>query len=130
MSIRQRWLLHLLALVAIAASVQLAHADTRDVRLIVIEAAERHGASAPELLRVVNCESRFRPDAVGDYGTSFGLAQLNSRPTGLLWHFYAVEYTNPFDVHQAADYLARAFAGEWAEQGIGRWRWTCWRRDV
>jgi hypothetical protein len=67
--------------------------------------------------------------ARGDYGQSLGLAQLNTRATGLYWHFRAQGYTDADDPEQAIDYLARVFGGEFAcGERITPHRWTMWRR--
>jgi hypothetical protein len=48
---------------------------------MVCDAAERAGISPSLAVALVAVESRFRPDALGDDGTSWGLFQLCSR-----WH--------------------------------------------
>ena len=89
------------------------------VPALIRDAALRHGVDAQDLLRVLACESGLNPHAVGDHGTSLGLAQLNTR--GLLPTFYQLGYTDPFDPAQAADFTAWAF-----RQGLRR-HWTCAR---
>lgn len=93
---------------------------------LIHERAVARGANPWQLARVAWCESKNDPGALGDHGHSFGLMQLNDYHTGLLWHFYAVGYTNPWSAWQAADYGARVFAYEWADEGVGPWRWSCW----
>lgn len=120
-----------LALVAAAAvylASAIAHAqEWPDPVGIVHAAAQNHDTPAAPLLVIVACESRFSPSARGDRGHSHGLVQLNDLPTGLIWHFYAVGYDDPYHPEQAADYLARVAAGEWARQGIVLGRWSCAR---
>jgi hypothetical protein len=96
-----------------------------DVEIALQEAAATYGVSEATLTRVVRCEAQMQPYAVGDNGHSFGIAQLNDRPTGLLWHFYAIHYTDPFNPYEAASYMGRVWSGEFARQGIGPWRWSC-----
>jgi len=101
---------------------------SRGPRAVIEEAAERNGVPAGPLIALAVCESRLDPGARGDYGRSHGLYQLNDlRGTGLLWHFYAVGYTDAYDADQAADYVARVYAGEWARDGVTLRRWSCWR---
>ncbi len=98
-----------------------------DTFAAIAQAAEAHQVSEAWLTRVVGCETGhlFNPDALGDGGSSHGVAQLNDWPTGLLGHFMAQGYTDPYDPYQATDYMARAFAGDWEGEGIGWWRWSC-----
>lgn len=60
--------------------------------------------------------------------TSRGPFQINDLPTGLFWHFLRVGYDDPTDPEQAADYVARVSAGEWASEGVTLARWSCYRR--
>lgn len=99
--------------------------DADTVRALIADRAAAHGASEALMLRVANCESRFDAGATGDHGSSHGLFQLNDWPTGLIWHFYGLGYTDAYDAWQASDYVARVFAGEFAAYGVTRWRWSC-----
>lgn len=99
--------------------------------LEVIDAvADYTGVSATHMRRVAWCESRYRPSAVGDYGRSFSLFQLNNLPTGLLHHFYYVGYTDVFNPWQSAEYYARTLRGDfnYMDAVYGRvtvGRWSC-----
>jgi hypothetical protein len=79
----------------------------------------------PRLLRVARCESSMGYFWVGDGGRSHGPWMLNDLPTGLVWHFYAVGYTNPYSWWQSTDYVVRVASGEWAEGGVTLARWSC-----
>jgi hypothetical protein len=85
-----------------------------DVRGLLRDAAAEYGTSADRLIRVVSCETgaTFAASAVGDHGTSHGLAQLHSG--GLLdsgpSSFYGRGFTNPYDAVQATRYIAWAFS--------------------
>ena len=115
-------------LLADVASAQERHApSTRGVRDVIAERAEFHGVSAWALDALARCESRYDAEAVGDHGTSLGLMQLNTLPTGLYWHFLAVGYDDWRSAIQQADYVARVLAGEWARDGVTARRWSCWR---
>lgn len=88
------------------------------------------GVSQEHMRRVAWCESRYRPSAVGDYGRSSGLFQLNNLPTGLLHHFHYVGYTDVFNPWQSADYYARVLRGDfdYMDAVYGRVtvaRWSC-----
>lgn len=100
---------------------------TRGVRDVIADRAEAHGVSVWALTALAECESQFNPEAVGDTGTSLGLLQLNTLPTGLYWHFLAVGYDDWRSATQQADYVARVLAGEWARDGVTARRWSCWR---
>lgn len=51
--------------------------DTSDVRGILEEAARKYNVPLGVLLATVERESGFRPEAVGDHGSSIGLGQIN-----------------------------------------------------
>lgn len=101
--------------------------STRGVRSIIADRAEAHGVSPAALLALANCEtgSTFDPRSVGDHGTSLGLFQLNTLPTGLYWHFLSVGYLDWTSAWEQADYVANVAAG--AFPGIYLSRWSCWR---
>lgn len=90
-----------------------------EVQALVTEAATRHGIAPEWPLRIVRCETggTWNPNAVGDGGESWGIAQLHRR--GLRPLFYQRGYTDPFDAAEAADFLAWALS-----QGLAR-HWTC-----
>lgn len=100
----------------------------------IYSAAERHGVSASQMIRVANCESKMGDYDFGDNRHSHGPFMLNDRPTGLLHHFHWVGYDNPYSYRQSADYFARVLAGEFSSDraniyrfGIVRVnRWSCW----
>jgi hypothetical protein len=98
-----------------------------DVQVVIREAAATYGVPAAPLVALGRCESRLDPGAVGDSGRSHGLFQLNDLPTGLLWHFLRVGYSDAYDVVQAATYVARVASGEWARDGVTLRRWSCYR---
>lgn len=94
---------------------------------LLTERAATHGVSASRLIAIVRCESTFNPNAVGDHGSSHGLVQLNDRATGLLSHFRAQGYSDPYSAWESSDYLARVMAGHWASEGVTVRRWSCAR---
>jgi soluble lytic murein transglycosylase-like protein len=67
---------------------------------------------------VIACESGFKPHAVGDGGTSFGLAQIHLPAHA---HVSKEEATDP-------DFALRFMAQAWAA-GYHEW-WTCYRMLV
>jgi soluble lytic murein transglycosylase-like protein len=125
------WLAVLLSsLVLLLAECAVARADGyEDPVGAIYAAAQNNGVDPAPLISLAWCESRFRPAARGDEGHSHGLMQLSDRDTGLLAHFKAVKYSDPYDPEQAADYTARTLAGDFAGQGITMARWSCWRRS-
>jgi hypothetical protein len=82
------------------------------------------GVSAARLLRVANCETggTLDPYAVGDRGTSYGLAQIH---VGGLWAHFHQLYSDPYSPYEALMYMARAFAGEFLGLGISSRAWSC-----
>jgi hypothetical protein len=101
-----------------------AHAYTPDDTLAAIDdVSARLGVSHARLSSMVSCETggTFEPSIVGDHGTSFGPVQLHKG--GLLEHFHAQGYIDPFDPWEAVEYLGRVLAGEWP--GISGRAWTC-----
>jgi hypothetical protein len=115
-----------LALLGCATPVSAFTAD--DTRAAIDQSSVAVGVSHARLDQIVRCETRgdeYDPDAIGDHGTSFGAVQLHRG--GLLGHFYAEGYDDPFNPYQGVEYLARAMSGEWAYLGIGSRSWSCGR---
>lgn len=77
--------------------------------------AEKYDVSEKTMHRVIQCESRYNPKAVGDYGHSFGLVQIHlpSHPD--------ISKAQAFDPEFATDYLAKSLS-----RGQGK-MWTCFR---
>lgn len=78
-------------------------------------------AQQDQAIRVANCESTLRPDAVSSGGGNWGLFQINTihrgrvEAMGYQWDQMLLAYEN-----------SRVAADIWAEQG---WRpWSCARR--
>lgn len=101
---------------------------TDEVTAIIEQTAAQYGANATQMLRLADCESNRRPWATGDRGTSHGLYQISALPTGLMWHFVSLGYSNPYDAHESASYVARVAVGEFANLGITLRRWSCYGR--
>lgn len=82
-----------------------------------IAAAERKYGLEPNILaRTLWCESSYRPDAIGDGGTSYGIAQI---------HLPAHPQVTPeeaLDPEWAVEWAAQAFANGQARM------WTCFRQ--
>jgi hypothetical protein len=117
-------------LTVIVLTVHVADAQSaEEVQQALRDAAATYGTAAGPLLRIVACETggRWNADALGDRGHSHGIAQLNDAATGLLAHFHAQGYSSPYNVAEAADYLARVAVGTWARDGITLRRWSCYR---
>lgn len=77
--------------------------------------AKQYNVNAELMSAVVKCESTFNPDAIGDYGNSFGLVQIHlpSHPT--------ITKEQAYDPDFALDFLAKNLA-----KGKGN-MWTCYR---
>jgi len=93
------------------------HAQTAppEIQSIINNASDTYQVSPYTLENVLNCESTFNPEAVGDATTSFGIAQIH-----LIAHpeISLQEALNPV---WAIDYLASSISS-----GKGN-QWTCYR---
>lgn len=87
-----------------------------DVPALIQRAALKHGVNERIMAATLWCESGYKPNAIGDGGTSFGVAQINlpSHP-----EITQEQALNPV---WAIDWTAREFAAGRARQ------WTCWRQ--
>lgn len=102
-------------------SVPVAHAQTFDYSTTTLRAyalmdARDYRINAAQFLGTLQCESHFQWDAVGDHGTSIGIAQFHY-PQGN-WGESTSSAMNPY---KSIDMAAQLFA-----QGYQR-HWTCFR---
>ena len=74
-----------------------------------------YSVSQETLYRTIKCESSFNPQAVGDHGTSFGIAQIH-----LVAH-PDITKKQALDPSFSIDYLAKSI-----KNGKGR-MWTCFK---
>lgn len=83
---------------------------------LAVAIANKHNLNVGRFLGTIQCESNWDIEAVGDNGTSFGLAQLHhpERDWGI-----TIEQAKIPEV--ALEIMADAWVK--GEQG----RWTCWR---
>lgn len=110
----------IVAIGAIAAAAlllpRLAHASTLDIARMIATAAEKHGVDPDVMYTVIFCESGLNPNAVGDGGTSFGLAQIHSPAHPDITILQAL------DPEFSIEFMAK-------EMAAGRsWKWTCWTK--
>lgn len=89
--------------------------STSTAELIIEAYAAHYGIPARPLVDTLRCESDFDSDAVGDGGSSFGVAQIHlpAHPD-----ISASDARDPFF---SIDYAARQFAAGNADE------WTCYR---
>jgi hypothetical protein len=75
---------------------------------IIYNSAQRYGVSGAQMYRIMDCETvhftKFEGDFVYGRPTSHGWAQLHEG--GLYGTFFAMGYTDPYDLSQAADFMA------------------------
>lgn len=78
--------------------------------------ADTHKVNRERLLGTLKCESNFKTDAVGDNGTSYGIAQIHlpSHPE--------ITKEQALDAEFSIDFAASEFA-----KGNAK-KWTCWRK--
>lgn len=86
-----------------------------DLRAYASSIAQAHGLNVNRFLNVIQCESHWNPNAVGDQGTSFGLAQLHNPVSD--WGITSTQAKNP---EVALPIMAKAW-----EDGKQR-KWSCW----
>lgn len=82
------------------------------------ELLERKLAGNPQkqvIIKTLTCESSLNPQAVGDYGHSFGLAQI------YLPAWPAITKEQALDPEFAIDFMSEKFAAGYQHL------WTCWR---
>lgn len=79
-------------------------------------AAAKHGLDAKILTRTIKCESSMNPKAVGDHGTSFGIAQIH-----LIDH-PEITKEQALDPYFSIEYMAQQFA-----KGNAR-LWSCYKK--
>jgi soluble lytic murein transglycosylase-like protein len=81
----------------------------------ILKYANQYNVNLQLMRSVVDCESSFNPNAVGDNGHSRGLVQIydNYHPT--------ISHEQAFDPDFALEYLAKEIS-----EGRGR-QWSCYR---
>ena len=84
---------------------------------IAVKVAKEHGLNVDHFLAVVSCESNWNPQAVGDNGTSFGLAQLHNPETD--WGLTVKQAEDP---ETALETMATAWQNNQYQ------RWSCWNQ--
>lgn len=85
------------------------------VQALITRYAAFYGTSELELLQTLTCESGLRSDAVGDSGTSVGVAQIHlpAHPD--------ITREQALDAEFSVKWAARAFS-----KG-NQWMWTCYK---
>lgn len=77
--------------------------------------SDKYDVSASLMAKVIYCESRNNPNAIGDNGTSFGLSQIH------LPAHPEVTIEQATNIPFAVEFMAKAFShGD-------EWMWTCYR---
>lgn len=90
--------------------------STTTAPLIIEAYAVRYGIPAAPIIKTLQCESQFDSQAIGDHGTSFGVAQIHlSDHPGVTKE----EALNPYF---AIDWTVRQF-----RDGNASW-WSCYRK--
>lgn len=104
---------------AVATSTQIAQPalvySTTTSEAIVRAYAAKYAVLGDELYGTLKCESNLRSNAVGDHGTSYGVAQIH------LPAHTDITKSQALDPFWAIDWAAREFS-------LGhQTMWTCWR---
>ncbi len=95
--------------------VPVAEAKPLSAREIATREAIKHGLMVDRFLKVIECESQWNTKAVGDHGTSYGLAQLHNPVSD-----WGVTKEEAMDPEVALPIMAEAWGrGEHT-------RWSCW----
>ncbi len=90
---------------------------TKGIKQRIHYYAELYGVSEITLLNVTHCESNFNPNAIGDGGRSFGLAQIH------LPAHPQISKEEALDPEFAIEFMAKNI-----KTGNGN-MWTCWRMN-
>lgn len=92
-----------------------------DLNSVIVADATKYGVNYDHLYKTLYCESGLNPNALGDHGTSFGVAQFHL-PTDLKTAQGTIITKDiALDPIQAIDAASYQFS-------IGNAsRWTCWR---
>lgn len=90
-----------------------------EMQELATEKAQAHGLNVAKFLDVINCESGWDPNIIGDHGTSFGLAQLHY-PT----KDWGIATTTATDPEVALEIMASAW-----DRGQAS-RWSCWKPEA
>lgn len=90
--------------------------STTTLEAFASSTAADYGLDRAHFLAVISCESGWNPDAIGDHGTSIGIAQLHFPPQE-----WGVSTSTALDPYAAIGIMAQAWAkGE-------QTKWSCWR---
>ena len=100
-------------------TVHLQQSEPETPKEMAVRIATEHGLNVPRFLRVIECESGWNVRAVGDNGTSFGLAQLHNVQTD-----WGMTKEEAFDPETALETMAKAWV-----RGLES-KWTCWKLDT
>lgn len=85
------------------------------IEALIVEYAGLYKLNYPLFRAVLNCESKLKPDAIGDHGTSYGIAQIHLPA----WPDISKEQAlNP-------DWAIRWAAQQWSKGNAKAW--TCYR---
>lgn len=82
----------------------------------IAQAEIKYGLKRNIMARTIKCESSMNPKAVGDHGTSFGLAQIH------LVDHPEVSKEQALDPYFSIEFMAREFS-----KGNAR-LWSCYKR--
>jgi len=102
--------------IAEAATIQPQTLETSDLQNIALSDAQKYGLNADHFIKVINCESGFDPDIIGDHGTSIGIAQLHYPG---LW---GISTSTAHDPRVSLEIMASA----WKQNEESRW--SCWTK--
>lgn len=89
-----------------------------DLKTIAATTAVHYGLNTKNFLAVVQCESKWNPNAIGDHGTSFGLVQLHNPEID-----WGITREQAQDPALALEIMAKAW-----HRGEAR-RWSCYSQQ-
>ena len=96
--------------------VQASQLTTDDLKVLAVSIATADHLQVNRFVTVIECESQFNPATVGDYGTSFGIAQFHNLKE---WGMTRADAEDPYVA------LPRmAVAWEHHQE----FRWSCYRK--
>lgn len=72
-----------------------------DITTLIRDSSAFWGVSYDQMLNTLDCESKLDPNAIGDYGTSFGISQIH------LPAHPEISKAQALDPHWAIEYMAK-----------------------
>ena len=90
--------------------------STTTLRIYAKKMAIEHNLNVTHFIKTIQCESNFKYDALGDMGTSIGIAQFRYPER------WGLSTTTAYDPYISIDKMAQAW-----DDGL-EWHWSCYNK--